>query len=257
MGFYLGLGSWLVCGVLAGVFFGPLPGLLIGLLAGLFVALKDGLPFGRSASIQPVEALTWSWKSRDARPFFFGLKRKLMLGLLGGLFFGPSVALFYGPVTGLLAGLYFSLVLALLAGLSKNQLTDRPRVSPNEGIQRSLRNGLLVALLSALITGPLAGLEIGMFYTRFNGLLIGLFVGLCTFFLGGMSYGLGAVIQHLILRFWLWKSKTFPWHAVRFLDDATTRVLLRRVGGGYSFTHRLLMDYFVDEATGSNSTPAR
>jgi TIR domain len=30
-----------------------------------------------------------------------------------------------------------------------------------------------------------------------------------------------------------------------FLDDATSRILLRRIGGGYSFIHRRLLDYFA------------
>jgi hypothetical protein len=30
-----------------------------------------------------------------------------------------------------------------------------------------------------------------------------------------------------------------------FLDYATERILLRRVGGGYVFVHRLLQEYFA------------
>src|SRR6266446_1844028 len=33
------------------------------------------------------------------------------------------------------------------------------------------------------------------------------------------------------------RTHLFPWKAVPFLEDATARVLLRRVGGGYSFAH--------------------
>jgi hypothetical protein len=45
----------------------------------------------------------------------------------------------------------------------------------------------------------------------------------------------------------LWRngSTPRPWQYVRFLDYAADRVLLRRVGGGYSFIHPLLMDYFA------------
>jgi hypothetical protein len=32
---------------------------------------------------------------------------------------------------------------------------------------------------------------------------------------------------------------------IRFLDYAAERVFLRKVGGGYIFTHRLLMEYFA------------
>jgi hypothetical protein len=36
-----------------------------------------------------------------------------------------------------------------------------------------------------------------------------------------------------------------PWKYVEFLDDAADRILLRKVGGGYIFAHRLLMEWFA------------
>jgi hypothetical protein len=36
-----------------------------------------------------------------------------------------------------------------------------------------------------------------------------------------------------------------PWNYARFLDFCTECILLRKVGGGYVFLHRLLMDYFA------------
>jgi hypothetical protein len=36
-----------------------------------------------------------------------------------------------------------------------------------------------------------------------------------------------------------------PWNYPRFLDYAAERILLRKVGGGYIFTHRLLLDYMA------------
>ncbi len=36
-----------------------------------------------------------------------------------------------------------------------------------------------------------------------------------------------------------------PWHYVRFLDEATERILLYRVGGGYRFIHPLFQEYFA------------
>ena len=77
-----------------------------------------------------------------------------------------------------------------------------------------------------------------LFQALFEGLLLGLLMGL--------FFGIAACIQHYVLRFWLWHNHIFPWKAVPFLEDATVRVLLRRAGGGYSFTHRLLLDYFAN-----------
>ncbi len=47
------------------------------------------------------------------------------------------------------------------------------------------------------------------------------------------------------MRVLLWRSGTLPLNLVPFLDYATDRILLRRVGGGYLFTHRLLLEYFA------------
>src|SRR5260370_1161475 len=44
------------------------------------------------------------------------------------------------------------------------------------------------------------------------------------------------------------RSHTFPLNARRFLDDAVTRVFLKRSGGGYAFVHRRLLDYCADTA---------
>ena len=53
---------------------------------------------------------------------------------------------------------------------------------------------------------------------------------------------MAAFVQHFVLRFFLWKLDLLPWRLVPFLDEATERVLLRKVGGGYTFVHRLLCD---------------
>jgi hypothetical protein len=61
----------------------------------------------------------------------------------------------------------------------------------------------------------------------------------------GLSYGGAAYVQHFVLRFLLWCTSSVPWNYPRFLDYATERILLRKVGGGYIFIHRLLLEYFA------------
>jgi len=48
------------------------------------------------------------------------------------------------------------------------------------------------------------------------------------------------------LRFWLWRAKCIPLNVVAFLDEASDRLILRKVGGGYIFVHRELRDYFAE-----------
>jgi hypothetical protein len=55
-----------------------------------------------------------------------------------------------------------------------------------------------------------------------------------------------SALQHLVLRTLLVRNRAAPWNYVRFLDETTDRLILRKVGGGYVFVHRLLLDYFAD-----------
>ena len=51
-----------------------------------------------------------------------------------------------------------------------------------------------------------------------------------------------AFVQHFALHFFLWRLHLLPWPLVTFLDEATERLLLWKVGGNYIFVHRLLRD---------------
>lgn len=55
-------------------------------------------------------------------------------------------------------------------------------------------------------------------------------------------------IQYALLRFWLWRAGVLPLRINAFLDDARARHLLKRNGGTYQFWHRLLLDYFAENA---------
>ena len=144
----------------------------------------------------------------------------------GGLFFGLLFGLLYGLIFWLIAGLIFGLIFGLLLGLIFGLLFGLDtEIKPAEALIWSWKR---------LPGGLLGGLPFGLIFGLGSGLLVGL------------ATGLQAALQHYLLRFWLWRSHLFPLKAVPFLEDATARVLLRRVGGGYSFTHRLLLDYFAD-----------
>ena len=73
------------------------------------------------------------------------------------------------------------------------------------------------------------------------GFIIGPLIGLVS----GLRAGGIACIQHIVLRLLLRKAQSMPWNYARFLDYAAERILLRKVGGGYMFVHRLLLEYFA------------
>ncbi|HEU4325037.1 MAG TPA: hypothetical protein VFS21_17990, partial [Roseiflexaceae bacterium] len=58
------------------------------------------------------------------------------------------------------------------------------------------------------------------------------------------------MIEHPLVRLLLAHADLAPLRYAAFLDHAAERVLLRRVGGGWVFVHRLLLDYFAGLAPG-------
>ncbi|MEP0877194.1 hypothetical protein NDA00_15385 [Funiculus sociatus GB2-M2] len=68
----------------------------------------------------------------------------------------------------------------------------------------------------------------------------------------GLSFGVAAgggeaCIKHFVLRVILYCSGSIPWNYARFLDYATERIFLQKVGGGYIFVHRLLLEHFAQK----------
>ncbi len=61
----------------------------------------------------------------------------------------------------------------------------------------------------------------------------------------GLNAGGRACLKHLALRLLLVRSGSIPWNYVKFLVYAAESILLRKVGGGYTFIHRMLLEYFA------------
>ncbi|NES24250.1 MAG: hypothetical protein F6K41_36395 [Symploca sp. SIO3E6] len=104
----------------------------------------------------------------------------------------------------------------------------------NQGVWQSLKNGTVFASIGMLGMGIIAVLTK---LPIFNTAMIGLNFGLVSGFPG--------CIQHFIVRLILWYNNYIPWNYARFLDYATERIFLQKVGGGYIFIHRMLMEHFA------------
>ena len=59
-----------------------------------------------------------------------------------------------------------------------------------------------------------------------------------------------------MIRFLLCRAGSISWNYPRFLEYATEHLLLRKVGGGYIFLHQLLLVYFANLGTGTDSDEA-
>jgi len=200
----------------------------------------------------------------------FRLSYGLSDGLSTGLSTGPGIGLAYGLMMGLIVGvgtgLGYWLALGAFQSITQEQIEDQDRQSFNQGVHRSALNSTIIGLLSGGIIGGIGFLGYWLSYGLNEGLSKGLNYGLSD----GLSKGLGpalgavwlfaiggglfgwaisggwAVLRHVILRWLLSRRQVFPWNAQVFLNDATARILLRRDGGGYSFIHRLLLEYFAN-----------
>src|SRR5437764_254775 len=73
----------------------------------------------------------------------------------------------------------------------------------------------------------------------------GVFMGLITATAVGWTFGGSIWLRHFVLRLLAWRHGDMPWRYVDFLDHATACILLQRVGGGYVFIHRKLLEHFA------------
>ena len=149
-----------------------------------------------------------------------------------------------------LAWLPISLVAALFLGVVRGVSDSKTR--PNQGIVLTARNSLTVGVaigLLAAVFGVIA--RVGFGWTKFE-LPAMLGMAASAGMLVALAYGGIDVVQHYVIRAVLHLSRAMPWNCARFLDSAVERVLLRRVGGGYIFIHRSLLEHFAE---GSDSVP--
>jgi NACHT domain/CHAT domain len=221
--------SGLVLGLIDGLAFGLVFRLIDGLFSGLIGGLIFGLITGLQGKILPVETLRWSWqmaKSKLLRELFIGVSLGLIAEILTWLTFGRG----YGLTGILIIGLIFVL------GSGLGNFAIEQRTFSNQGIRSSLKNCLIIGSIGGLIGGIIFGsygLGYGLSYTIVFGLIVGL------------KYGGIACIQHLILRQVLYQKGYIPWNYAKFLDFATDRLLMKKVGGGYVFFHRMLLEHFA------------
>jgi hypothetical protein len=256
-------------------------GLLIGLLFGLSSGLLSLLLIGKSMTVQLTDRPIWSWTSlgrslRSSQQIRAALQIVALVGLGTGLSSALSQVLDHGPAYGLLLwlgfeppgwlhsglghtlilavgfGLSYWLLIGLLQGVSREIIGDQQRIAPNQGIHRSAFNGLVLGCIGAMITELSFWLNwevyLGGYYVPLPivGLLrLGLIVGLIAGLLVGLFYGGLASFRHYVLRYLLWRTGAIPWRYVPFLDYAAEHILLGKIGGGYIFVHRLLLEYFA------------
>ena len=128
-------------------------------------------------------------------------------------------------------------------------------MTPNAGIRRSLLYALGVSTLFGVSVGLTFAFIVNPYITRplidvvehtgNPSVVVGTAVGLFVFTALFLIYGGFTVIMHWVLRLWLAWRTPLPLRMVTMLERAVELGLMRRVGGGYVFLHRTLLDYFA------------
>jgi hypothetical protein len=61
-----------------------------------------------------------------------------------------------------------------------------------------------------------------------------------------LDVGLCELINHYESRLILWLTGYSPLNFIKLLDQCAKLILLKKVGGGYIFIHRMLLEYFAE-----------
>lgn len=203
------------------------------LLFGLWSGLLMWLLLGWSTTDMPDQQIPTGGIRRSGQ---IGLTIGLIVSVLGGVFLGGAsgfIAEGAGNVWhGFVAGLGGGCFLALLT------LASQPKIDRLTTLNTAVVFGLMFGISGGVLIGLRGGLGGLLMPSLISGLLVGLVYG-------GKIY-----LQHYLVRVLLGLNALTPWVYVPFLDHAAARSLLRKVGGGYIFIHRLLLEHFAKHYQG-------
>jgi serine/threonine protein kinase len=231
--------TWLVLVLIAVVFWWA-AGIQVAVM--LTIAVAVSLYLGGTINpdtIETKEVLRFSWaqakKELIVIGFLFGVIQVVITQSLVEI--TPEMVL---STVG--SGAAYALLFVLSSGFTSGDVSRTTR--PNQGIHQSLLNGIrmgsmLMFLLFLAIILPQILYHPATSIARGVALAVPIGFGL------GLLFGGFAVIQHAILRHILYRDGLIPRNYAHFLDYTASLILLRKVGGGYIFVHRMLMDYFV------------
>jgi len=236
-----GPGSVVLIGIVFGTVVGLCGGLGSSLSFSLLVSVACGVvggqvfaSLGYGDRIRPVTRLRWSPSTLRV-----GLVRKLAVAVGVGALLGAGVGPLFDAATGVTIGTGGTLFFCYFGGMDLDLAKDeswRPS-SPNEGMRQSMRNAGWGCVAGSLL-GTLAGAVTGGW--------CGAVLGASVFaMIVAMIAGAHPCMQHFVVRALLWRGGCAPWNYVRFLDYAAERIFMQRLGGGYAFVHRELLEHFA------------
>ncbi|MEH1819157.1 MAG: NACHT domain-containing protein [Nostoc sp.] len=244
--------------------------------------------------IEPIEAVNWSFrnalKTLKSNLIAFFVCSTIFVIIPFGIIYlvGLLFLIWNGQISnGLLLTLLFVVIVPLLSVMSGllSAIVNGPTVFvfssidikksvektvvPNQGIKRSAKSiiplsfmGLVLGFLSLYQSTAFQSIYGTMFTMLLHHKIlpvhipmpIGIVTKILTWVLLFALLAGGACIKHVILRIILCWKGYMPWNYASFLDYASERIFLRKVGGSYIFIHRILQEYFAFRETALQSS---
>jgi hypothetical protein len=253
--FFAGLFPGLATGIIMSLLFGPAVGVFSGIVSGLAGALI-GLPTARDEDLSLLDVAgstrlgrLWEGIRNTGRSIFWSSIILVLVGGILGLVIAATLALSRnGSINnegfnGLLIGGALGAFVAFSTAPTIWRITDilpllnRHGLHPNANTRVPLTIAVDLTLSVGIVSSILLTLVVDSTVALTIGCLMGLAVG----------YGTTGV---LIARYWgvrlllAWDGLA-PRQYRDFLPDAAGRTFLYKVGEGYVFLHRLVLDYFA------------
>jgi len=234
----------------------------LGSMGGFFAAMSFGILFFLSYNrhfltddIQTVENFRWSPRKALKGGTYGAIWGIAIGGIVASVHkFTSQIHPLFQPIykadanVVLIMSLTWALILGLggvvFGGVEGSFQSSKTR--PNQGIRLSLKNSLILGFVGVGLGTMVLGFTMFLLQANDNELLANSLFGIYWGIIGFLWYGGFDVVKHYSLRFILWRTHALPWNYAAFLDYAAERIFLRKVGGGYIFVHRLLLEYFAE-----------
>jgi hypothetical protein len=229
---------------------GGLGSSLYGAVLALLVPVKTADRVFRN-DISTTESIRWSWKGALRGAIGAGAAAYVLLVLTCASYDATDLGAVGRGILdrenhafpAIMAGI-FSVFGGILGAMRRGVRAESIR--PNQGIRVSVRYSLATFALIVVLETPIIALvdddpfrsAIGQAFMSASGLAL-----IAGLWIGGFD-----AMKHYLLRGLLWTKRTLPAQLVPVLEYGCDTVLLRRVGAGYVFIHRLLLEYFAQSA---------
>ena len=239
-----GFGGSIVFGLVGWLVTQSVPGAIMASTTGASAGVLAGTPAFRPRLVQGSDPYRWSWQ------------RALHIlpgGLIAGLILGALSGLAIGKIDGVLGAMFGSMSASIVAGILVGLLTCTIfGLTYDEEELRSFKRTRLIdrSLRRAIWTGGGGGL-VGSIYGALvaSGPITWLLCALTGAVVSAWIFGGCTLLSHGVLRVILWKCGFIPWNYTQFLDFCASRLLLRKVGDGYLFTHEILQEHFATKSS--------